>query len=93
MYDSCNALVIDECLDAVSDESLDGFKVWTCDQVLPGLKSGELQRCSESVLIGSFFPGVNRREKSAELERHPRIFGEWKDKTAAWHKLKGSEEF
>ncbi len=27
MYDACIALVVDECPDAVSDESLDGFKV------------------------------------------------------------------
>ncbi len=27
MYDTCIAFVIDECPDAVSNESLDGFKV------------------------------------------------------------------
>ncbi len=47
-------------LDAVLDESLDSLKVWwccNCNHVLTGLKSDELQRCSDSMVIGSFYPG------------------------------------
>ncbi len=55
MYDTCIALVVDECPDAVSDESLDGFKVWTCVHVLLGLKSDELPRCSDSVVSERVF--------------------------------------
>ncbi len=57
MYDTCIALVVDKCPDAVSDESLDGFKVWTCDHILLGLKNDQLQRCPDSMVIASFFPG------------------------------------
>ncbi len=32
-------------------------RFWTCDHVLPGLKSDEFQRCPDSMVIGSFFPG------------------------------------
>ncbi len=68
MYETCIASDIDECPDAVSDESLDGFNVWTCDHVLPGLKSDELQRCSDSM---EFLPRMESeeelRETSAEI--------------------------
>ncbi len=57
MYDTCIALVVDECPDAVSDESLDGFKVLDLRSRSSGLKSDEFQRCSDSMVIGSFFPG------------------------------------
>ncbi len=40
MYDTCLALVLDECPDAVSDERFGGVGVL---QVLPGLKDDELQ--------------------------------------------------
>ncbi len=89
-----------ERLDAVLDESLDGFKVWWCwswNHVLPGLKGDELQRCySDSVVIGRVFSQVESDERRAQSSRdiswNPRIFGEWKDKAAAWHKLRRSFE-
>ncbi len=40
MYDTCIALVLDECPDAVLDERFGGVGVL---QVLPGLKDDELQ--------------------------------------------------
>ncbi len=88
MYDTCIALVIDECPDAVSEESRDGFKVWTCDHILPGLKSDELQRCSDSMVIGSFFPGGKWRRAKRDISWDPRIFDEWKVKADVWHTLK-----
>ncbi len=51
MYDTCIALVVDECPDAVSDESLDGFKVLDLRSRSSGLKSDEFQRCSDSMVI------------------------------------------
>ncbi len=56
MYDTCIALVVDECPDAVSDESIDGFKVLICDHILLGLKSDELQRYSDSICDWEFLP-------------------------------------
>ncbi len=57
MYDTCIAFVIDECPDAVSDESLDGFKVLDSWSRSSRLKSDEFKRCPNLMVIGRFFPG------------------------------------
>ncbi len=74
MYDTCIAFVIDECPDAVSNESLDGFKVLGSRTRSSRSKSDEFQRCPDSMVIGSFFPG-----RSAEIRGS---FVEWKVKAA-----------
>ncbi len=78
MYDTCIALVVDEGKKVVSDESLDGFKVLDSQSCSSGLKSDEFQRCPDSIVIGSFFPG--RKWKRAKAER-------------LGAELKGPEEF
>ncbi len=87
MYDTCIAFVVDECPDAVSDESLDGFKVLDSRSRSSGLKSDEFQRCPDSMVIGSFFPGKKWQRAKKEICWDPRIFG-WMESQdrKAWRK-------
>ncbi len=72
--------------DAVSDESLDGFKVWTCDHVLPGLKEWWTPKMFWLDVIGVSSQVESEeelRETSAEILGS---FGEWNVKAEAWQR-------
>ncbi len=72
-------LVVTSGRNAVSDESLNGFKVLDFRSRSSGLKSDEFQRCSE---VEMFFPvesGKEPRKRSAEVRG---ALVEWKDKAA-----------
>ncbi len=55
--------------------------------VLPGLKSDEFQRCPDSMVIGSFFPGRKWKRAKKEICWDPRSFG-WMESQGrkAWRK-------
>ncbi len=94
MYDTCIASVVDECPDAVSDESLDRFKVLD----LRSRSSWFEEWCISKMfwLDGDweFLPRwkvKKLRETSAEIRGS---LVEWKDKTESLaQKRKGPEEF
>ncbi len=62
-------LVVTSVRKAVSDESLNGFKVLDSRSRSSGLKSDEFQRCSE---LEMFFPGRKwkraKKKSSAEVQ-------------------------
>ncbi len=70
-------------------------RFWTCNHFFPGLKSDEFQRCSDLMVIGSFFPGEREKElrkRSAEIRGS---LVEWKVKAGrpCCKNLRVAEEF
>ncbi len=78
-------LVVTSVRNAVSDESLNGFKVLDFRSRSSRLKSGEFQRCSE---VEMFFPVESGKRAKKEICWGPRSFG-WMERQGrkAWHKI------
>ncbi len=72
-------LVMTSVRNAVSDASLNGFKVLDSRSRSSGLKSDEFQRCSEVEMFFQVESEKELRKRSAEVQG---ALAEWKDKAA-----------
>ncbi len=75
---------LNECADAVSDESLDGLKVWWCGSSSSSSGFEGWWTPKDVILarwwLGEFSPRWRWKRAKRNISWHPRIFDEWKVK-------------